>query len=491
MKKRTCLFAVISIVFAINSSFSAEHNLLSNYAESYRPQYHFSPSKGWIGDPCGFIYYQNKYHMFWWGKVTSTDLVHYKEESPKVMTGDDGSISYFTGSVVVDKNNTASLGENAMIAAYTIFKKETKNQSQGISYSNDGLTFNYYKGNPVLDIGSTEFRDPTVFWYAPQSKWVMVVAKALEKKIKFYSSPDLKNWIWMSDFGPAGAQEKAWECPDIFQLPVDGNLKSKKWVMVVSIDWAREQYFIGDFDGTKFTLDKNQSSEPLYVDQGLDFYASRTFRDYDNTLKTTTTMGWVATWDYAPLVPTSWGKGFWSIPRDLELKTFPEGIRMIQKPIVALQTLRYAPVSFHRRLAKGRSIITEFEPKENVYEFDAVFSTDKPNSFGFNLCVGEGRKVVIGYDTRTQMLSIDRTNCANVTIEKFSRTSSAKVIPENKQLRMHVFVDKSSVELFTNEGKEVFTLLTFPSETQTGIETFSEKGNTTISFKAWKLRSIW
>ncbi|MDD4971289.1 MAG: glycoside hydrolase family 32 protein [Paludibacter sp.] len=481
------LFTCIITLFGVLSTCSAQEA----YNEPYRPQFHFSPKSGWIGDPSGLIYFQNKYQMFWWGKAISTDLVHYKEVSPKVMTGDDGSIAYFTGSVLVDKSNTSSFGKDALVAAYTIFNKESKNQSQGISYSNDGLTFNYYKGNPILDIGSTEFRDPTVFWYEPDSKWIMVVAKALEKKIKFYTSTDLKTWTWLSDFGPAGAHEKAWECPDLFQIPVDGNSQNKKWVLVVSYDWAHEQYFVGNFDGTTFKIDKDQPESALLIDQGLDFYASRTFRDYDNTLKSTTSIGWIATWDYAQLVPTSWGKGFWSIPRDYELKTFAEGIRLIQKPIANLKQLRTSTVSYVSKLVKGTSILSEFAPKENIYEMDATFSTKIPNVFGFNLCVGNGRKVSFSYDTHTEMLTIDRTNCSNVPIEKFARTTSAKVTPVNKKIRLHFYVDKSSIELFANDGKEVFTLLTFPGETQTGIETFAENDGTTMNFKAWKLNSIW
>lgn len=487
MKTITHLILVIFLLIPSATKTSAQEL----YNEPYRPQYHFSPAKGWIGDPCGFIHYQNTFHMFWWGKVTSEDMVYFKEESPKVLTGDDGTIAYFTGSVLVDKNNTAAFGENSLIAAYTIFNRETKSQSQGISYSNDGKVFKYYSGNPVLDIGSTEFRDPTVFWHAPTSKWIMVVAMALEKKIKFYSSSDLKSWVWISDFGPAGAQEKAWECPDMFQLPVDGNPANKKWVMVVSIDWAREQYFVGDFDGTTFRLDSKHSTEPLYVDHGLDYYASRTFQDYDYTLKTVTSMGWIATWDYAQHAPTKWGKGFWSIPRDLELKTFPEGLRMIQKPIANLQKLRQTPLTYATKLKKGTNTLPKFNPTDNVYEMEAIFSTDKHNTFGFNLCVGDGRKVSFSYDTKSELLTIDRTNTSNIPIEKFPRTTSAKVTPVNKQIRMHFYVDKSSIELFTNNGKEVFTLLTYPSETQTGIETFSENGNTKMELNAWTLKSIW
>lgn len=470
---------------------SAQNNGTATYSELYRPQFHFSPKKGWIGDPCGFTYYQGKYQMYWWGKAVSDDLVHYKEISPKVMTGDDGSIGYFTGSTLIDKENTAGFGPNAYVAAYTIFNKQSKNQSQGISYSQDGETFHYYKGNPVLDIGSTEFRDPTVFWHDPSRQWVMVVAKALEKKIKFYGSKDLKTWTWLSDFGPAGAQEKAWECPDLFQLSVDGNAKDKRWVMVVSIDWAREQYFIGDFDGKTFTLAADHPKETLYVDHGLDFYASRTFQDYDGTLKTTPSMGWIATWDYAQLVPSTWGKGFWSIARNLKLKTYPEGPRLVQKPIDNLKQLRDKIQSATYEVPEGTRPLKAFQPAENVYELEAIFNTSKSNVFGLNLCVGEGRKLGISYDTETAMLTIDRTNCAKEKIDKFARKTSAKVLPVNGRLRMHFFVDKSSVELFTNDGKEVFTLLTYPGEKQTGIETFARNAGTEVNLKVWGLKSIW
>jgi fructan beta-fructosidase len=469
----------------------AQNNGTAPYSEPYRPQFHFSPKKGWIGDPCGLTYYKGKYQMYWWGKVVSDDLVYYKEISQKVLGGNKDSLSYFTGSTLIDKDNTAGFGANAYVAAYTLFNKQSKIQSQGISYSKDGESFQYFKGNPVLDIGSTEFRDPTVFWCPSSKQWVMVVAKALEKKIKFYGSKDLKSWNWLSDFGPAGAQEKAWECPDLFQLPVDGNSNDKRWVMVVSIDWAREQYFIGNFDGKTFTLAADSPKEALYVDQGLDFYASRTFQDYDGTLRATRSMGWIATWDYAQLVPSTWGKGFWSIARELELKSYPEGLRLVQQPIEALKQLRGKSQSFTYQIPQGTKLLSNFQPSENVYELEAGFNTGKQNVFGLNLCVGEGRKVGVSYDTETNLLTIDRTNCAKEKIEKFSRKTSAKVMPINGKLRMHFFVDKSSIELFTNDGKEVFTLLTYPGEQQTGIETFARNAGTELNLKAWNLKSVW
>lgn len=469
----------------------AAQTIDSLYKEKYRPLYHFSPKEGWIGDPCGFIHYQNKYQMFWWGKVESQDLVHYQEITPFVMTGENIDMSYFTGSVAIDKHNTAGFGKDVYVAAYTIFEKETKKQMQGISFSHDGKTFQYYENNPVLDIGSTEFRDPTIFYYKPTKRWIMVVAKALEKKVKIYSSPDLKHWEWESDFGSYGDQEKSWECPDLFQLSVDGDWNDKKWVMVVSVNWAKEQYFIGDFDGKEFRLIDNHPQEPLYVDKGMDYYASRTFRDYDFTLTTTTTMGWVATWDYAQLVPSTYGKGFWSIPRNLQLKSYPEGLRLIQIPVPQLEMLRYNEVTCNRELAVGVNKVDFFTPSENSYELDLDFDVEKSNVFGVNLCVGNGRKVTISYDTDSYNLVIDRTNCTDARIPKFSRVEHAKVVPINGKLRLHLYVDKSSVELFANDGKDVFTFLTYPGVSQTGIELFALKPRTNFSFKGWMLKSVW
>ncbi len=462
----------------------------SLYKETYRSQYHFSPKQGWIGDPSGLMYYQGKYHMFWWGKAESTDLVHYEQVSPHVMK-DGPKISYFTGSAVIDKENTAGYGKGAYIAAYTIFEPESKKQSQGISFSHDGREFHYYDGNPVIDLWSTEFRDPTVIWHEPTRKWVMVVAKALEKKVKFYTSNDLKHWTWVSDFGPSGDSEKSWECPDLFQLSVDGNPNNKKWVLLVSVNWAKEQYFVGDFDGTTFKLMENHPTEPLYVDKGLDYYASRTFQDFDGTLTTKPSLGWIATWDYVPHVPTEYGKGFWSIPRNLALKTYKEGVRMTQTPIEALQVLRQEPVKLKKTLPVGTSALKEFAPKQNVYELDATFTTAVSNTFGFNLCVGDGRKVVVSYDTDSHTLMVDRTNCSDVEIPKFKRLAHTQVEPVDGKLRLHIYVDKSSVEIFTNDGKDVLTLLTYPSETQTGIEIFSLRRGTKLEMSAWRLNSIW
>lgn len=493
-------FRAAALIFAslgFGGVAAAQSAELDRYEEPYRPQYHFSPDKGWIGDPDGLIHYNGRFGLFWWGKATSTDLVHYAQESSMVMTGDAGNVGYFSGSVVVDKRNTAGFGVNAQVAVYTLFDKATKRQVQGISSSSDGHRFQFFPGNPVLDIGSTEFRDPTVFWHAPTSTWIMAVALARDRKIQFYSSPDLKAWTLLSDFSAPGVGREVWECPDLIELPVDGDPSRKKWVLVVSVDWSHEEYFIGDFDGTTFVesnkaiRDSRSANNAYYVDLGLDFYASRTFRDYDDTLMRTTSLGWVSTWAYANQVPSSWGKGFWSIPRDLALKSYPEGVRLLQTPVRALKSLRQEPVAFVAALAAGTRVLPKFRPKRNVYEIDATFRTDTPNRFGFDLCVGDGHRVAIRYDSLSQILTIDRTNSSAVPIPGFARQASAPVAPLNHHLRLHIYVDKSSVEVFANDGKEVFTLLTYAGDAQTGIEIFADHPGTIMRFNGWRLNSIW
>lgn len=486
MKKTVLLLFVCLKVFVLNTCAQ------SLYSETYRPQYHFSPRHGWIGDPSGLVYYQGKYHMFWWGKVVSKDLVHYDEISSNVFQNTPENIANFTGSMVIDKDNTAAWGRNSWIAALTVYEKDSRKQAQGIAFSHDGERFYHYDNNPVLDLWSTEFRDPIVFWYAPTHKWIMVVAKARQRKVAFYSSSNMKNWDWESDFGPAGDSEKAWECPDLFQIPIEGSKTDKRWVLVTSINWNQEQYFVGDFDGHRFTLEPQHPTEPLLVDHGLDYYASRTFRDYDGTLTQPISIGWIDTWDYAQQVPSSWGKGFWSIPRIYRLKALKDGThRLTQQPIDQLMSLRGKEISRKIIMPAGISRIKGFMPDKNVYELDVTFDVSKDNTFGLLLCKGHGHKTMVSYDTQSQLLLVDRTNSSDVQIPKFNRIAKATVQANERKLRLHIFVDQSSIEIFAGDGEKVFTLLTYAGEDQTGVELFALKSGTKVNFTGWELKSIW
>ncbi len=482
-------YLILGLLLNVASFASAADSLL--YRETYRPQYHFTPAHRWIGDPCGTIRHNGKYMAYSWGGAESTDLVYWTEINDHAIKGIPDGISTFTGSVVVDKNNTAGYGKNALIAAFTSFDENSKKQSQSIAFSRDGgHTYQYYDLNPVIDIWSTEFRDPTVIWDDKSERWIMLVAKALEKKIAFYGSKDLKHWDWLSDFGPLGDSERSWECPDMFQLPVEGT-EEKKWVLVVSINWAREQYFIGDFDGEKFIPD-NPDSYPLYVDDGLDYYASRVFQNFDNPESDDVyTIGWVNTWDYATTAPSTWGKGIWSLPRKLSLYQSDNGLRMRQLPADALRQLRAKRTSISRRLGKGKTEIPQIADMGNSYELRMKLSALGPDVAGINLCEGDGRKVTLVYDNQSRYLTLDRTNSTDADIPKFDRISYLYIPGSGQELELTVFVDKSTVEIFVNNGEKVLSLLTFAADNQTAASLFSLNGNTKAELEVWLLTSIW
>ena len=230
------------------------------YSETYRPQFHFSPKSGWIGDPDGLIHHRGKYHLFWWGHAESTDLVHW-EEKPYPMKGGDGSFTYYTGSVIVDEANTSGMGRDGkapLIAVYTANHRATRRQTQCLSASLDGESFQYFAGNPVLDIGSTAFRDPDVFWHEPTRRWIMAITLPIERKVHFYGSGDLKSWTFLSEFGPIGARDQLWEVPNLLRLPLDGDGSKPKWVLVCGMGPNKAQFFVGDFDGSRFRIDPVQ-----------------------------------------------------------------------------------------------------------------------------------------------------------------------------------------------------------------------------------------
>ena len=450
------------------------------YHEHYRNQYHFSARRGWISDPCGYLYYEGKYHCYWWGCAESADLIHFNEVSRHVHRDVPKGLGCWTGCVVADPQNTAGFGSDAYIACLTLHDAARKNQSQGLTVSHDhGRSFTYYNGNPVLDIGYEDFRDPTVIWLEDSRQWLMVVSKTLESKVAFYVSPDLKQWTWLSDFGPAGRTYRCFECPDFFKLKIDNGPKAgqEKWVLVVSVDWDNEQYFVGDFDGRTFHAEGLKQETGVYVDCGPDFYASRTFKDFDNALGGRVySMGWMSNWRYCRDLPMTYGKGFWSIP---------------QRPKSDLTSLRGARQHYAGRLKAGRTAVKDVPQLANVYEAEVSFDATPGSTFGMNLCVGGGRKLVVTYDVDSHSLVVDRTQVADFEMTKFEHTCHARVAPRDGQLRLRVFVDKCSVEIFSEDGTSVFSLATFAADDHTGLEFFAQQPGTRYTLDVWPMASIW
>lgn len=282
----TAVLAAIATVATGPAASTAEP---SPYTEQYRPQFHYTPAKNWMNDPNGMVFYEGEYHLFYqhnpsgnqwgnmsWGHAVSPDMVHWTE-LPVAIAHDDEEM-VFSGSAVIDTDNTSGLGTKdnpAMVAVYTRLDKATGIQSQALAYSTDrGRTFTKYADNPVIDIGSRDFRDPKVFWYEEGQEWIMSVALSAERKVAFYRSSDLKTWEHLSDFGPAGATGGVWECPDLFPLPVDGDKKKTRWVLLVNINpggiagGSANQYFTGTFDGKRFVSDDKPYVAPTGRDVG-------------------------------------------------------------------------------------------------------------------------------------------------------------------------------------------------------------------------------
>ncbi|RZK78645.1 MAG: glycoside hydrolase family 32 protein, partial [Methylobacterium sp.] len=317
-----------------------------------RPALHFTPRSNWINDPNGLVFYEGEWHLFYqynpygdrwghmnWGHAVSRDLLHWTELGVAIP---ETEVMAFSGSAAIDWNNTSGLGRNGrppMVAIWTGWTEATGHQAQYLSYSNDnGRTFTRFGTGPVLDIGSTEFRDPKVFWDAARKRWVMATVLANQNKVALYTSPDLKRWTKASEFGPAGKRSREWECPDLFPLPVEGG--GTKWVMIVNISadgpagGSAGQYFVGDFDGTRFTIDPSFGAEPQWLDRGADFYAGVTWNDTPAGRRVL--IAWANDWRYARNIPTFPDRGAMSLPRELGLRRTPAGYRLVHAPAAEL-----------------------------------------------------------------------------------------------------------------------------------------------------------
>lgn len=444
-----------------------------------------------------------------WGHAVSRDLVRW-EDLGVALHQQDG-IMIFSGSAVVDHQNTSGFGEAdrpPMVAAYTGHRVDGSRQTQDLAFSHDnGRTWTKFADNPVLDIKNPNFRDPKVFWHAETKKWVMAVVMADERRVHFYGSPNLREWKFLSHFGPAGAPRKSnWECPDLFQLPVEGTRgRELKWVLHVGMGdgavagGSGGEYFVGEFDGVTFTSD-----EPLdtvrWTDFGKDFYASVTWDNVPPTDGRRIWIGWMNNWRYANDIPTGidW-RGMMSVPRTLALRRGgSEGgeddgrkLRLVQRPVRELESLR----GEHRevkqtRLASG--VATIAEDAGRAVELIAEFTPDSDaKEFGLKVCVGGGHETVVGYDPAKQEMFIDRTDSGNTGFHAdFPGRHAAPLRPAaDGKIRLHVLVDRYSVEAFGNDGESAITDLVFPPGGSQGVQVYCDQGGVMYSLRMWTLRA--
>ena len=491
----------------------------------YRPSYHHTPSYGWMNDPNGMFYKDGVYHLCYqynpygskwgnmhWGHAISRDLIHWKEVEPTIARDPMGHI--FSGSAVIDKEGTAKYGKDAIVALYTS-ASDKNGQIQCMAYSTDGgYTFHKYPGNPVLTPfdGLKDFRDPKVFWYAPLKKWYMIVSA--DKEMRFYSSPDLKKWTYVSAFGRGyGAQPNQFECPDFFQLPVDGNPNKKKWVMIVNINpgclfgGSATEYFIGDFDGKNFVCD-SKPSIAKFLDYGKDHYATVTFSGVQDRVLG---IAWMSNWQYANVTPIRQYRGANTLPREFKLFTGKDGqIYMSSNVVPEVSGLRK---TFKRLpdlvITQGKDSKNLSSSKENAFEIEMDVTPGEAAKTGFVLYNEKGEKVNIYFDMKAGRLVMDRTESGKTKFgekaeahkiekefdlhehreikEPFRKLNSVNYkndfalgtwaplsLCDSKTYHLNVFVDKCSIEIFVNGGRIAMTNLVFPTQPYTSVKFYSD-----------------
>ena len=455
-----------------------------------------APQTNWTNDPNGLVFFEGEYHLFYqynpfgdvwghmsWGHAVSTDLIHW-QELPVAIPEADG-VMIFTGSVVIDRENTSGFcldGKPCMVAIYTGAHTAAKPpvQEQSIAYSNDrGRTWTKYAENPVLNLDLAEFRDPNVFWSAQGKRWIMAVSLPIEHRIAFYSSPDLKKWDRAGEFGPAGATSGVWECPDMFELPLDDKPGETRWVLKVGLNpgslqgGSGEQYFVGRFDGSRFIND-NPPDLTLWTDYGKDCYCALTFNNAP-AVKPPVMLGWMNNWQYAGQVPTQPWRGQMTVARELSLRTFPEGIRLVQKPV-------------------GVPAGAEKNKAPQTGTFYAKLSVDPKTTLraGWQIRSRDGSYAEIGYDTVRKEVYVDRTHAGNTGFNKdFPARTAAPYAASRGPISFEILVDTSSIEVFTADGRIALTNLVF-FKPGGRVVRFSQGGAAKFQKAGfWPLSSIW
>ena len=445
--------------------------------EKFRPTYHFSPLYGWMNDPNGMVYKDGEYHLFYqynpygskwgnmnWGHAISKDLVNWEHRPVAIAPDAFGTI--FSGSAVIDHHNTAGFGAGAIVAIYT---QNGDRQVQSIAYSTDnGRTFTKYENNPVLVSEARDFRDPKVFWYEGTKRWIMVLAVGQE--MQFFSSPNLKDWTFESSFGKGhGAHGNVWECPDLFELPVEGT-NEKKWVLLCSLGDgpfgdSATQYFVGSFNGKEFV---NESpSKTKWMDWGKDHYATVTWSDAPDNRRIA--IAWMSNWQYANDVPTSQYRSPNSVPRDLGLFTVDGETYLQSAPSPELLALRDASKKRSFKVNGTRTIKEMIPGNDGAYEIELTIENQHADVIGFRLYNDKGGEVSFN--------------------ENFPMLTWTAIESGKDELKLRLFVDKSSVEAFGDGGRFVMTNQVFPSEPYTHIDFYSKGGAYKVdSFVIYKLK---
>ena len=503
----------------------------------YRPSYHFTPLYGWMNDPNGMVYKDGEYHLYFqynpygskwgnmhWGHAVSKDLLHWENLEPAIARDTMGHI--FSGSSVVDKRNTAGFGKDAIIAIYTN-NSVNHDEVQCVAYSNDnGRTFTKYEGNPVLTPfdGLKDFRDPKVFWYEKNKSWYMIVSA--DKETRFYRSKNLKQWTYVSAFGKGmGQQPCQYECPDFFQLPVNGDKKNMKWVMTMNINpgcifgGSATEYFVGDFDGKQFTCP--DANEVKWLDYGKDHYATVTF---SNTADRVLAITWMSNWEYANITPFKQNRGANGLPRELKLYEKDGKYYVSEDAAPEVKALRKATHDMADATIDGQKALNGAAAgMEGAFEVEADITPNANGIAGIEISNNKNERTLIYFDMKKGKVVMDRTESGLTDFGKQSvphdieqawdkqRAAEGKQparvenainykndfalatwgplsLCDGKTYHVDIFVDKSSVELFVDGGRVAMTNLVFPVAPYENLKLYAEGGK--AEFKNVKVHKL-
>ncbi|KAL4810364.1 glycosyl hydrolase [Aspergillus unguis] len=544
MRTRVLLQGILPTCLAAQTLALTVPSKPATYTEQYRPQYHFSPARNWINDPNGLLYVNGTYHMFYqynpggvaheamsWGHSTSEDLTHWDEQPVALLaTGFPGNISeqFFSGSAVIDESNSSGFGNESqapLVAMYTSYypyaqtlpsgkRVRADQQSQSIAYSLDqGQTWTKYDAaNPIiLDPPAPyrdqykEFRDPNVFWHAPTNKWILTLALSNIHKLVFFTSDNLKNWTFASEFGPYNAVGGVWECPNLFPLPVDGDEDNVKWVALIGLNpggppgtvGSGSQYIVGHFNGTAFIPDSeslHEIGEGNWLDYGPDFYAALGYNGLPEFQRTV--IGWMSNWQYAEKVPTYVWRNAMAIPRRIALKTINGKVVVVQEPEENWSAITSKPHTSH--FARSPEGTRDLGSLGKTLEVNLTFSERNTSASQFGISVrgtqNFTQQTLIGYDFSSKQVFVDRRASGNSSFDDtFASIYFAPLAPaDDGTVNLRIFVDWSSVEVFGGQGETTITAQIFPREDATFARLFSNGGETSdVRVSLRKIESVW
>lgn len=473
-------------VFGLKKIYQS-NNRLTPSLDPLRPNFHFSPKVGWMNDPNGMVYLDGEFHLFYqynpygnkwgnmhWGHSVSKDLISWEELDIAIFPDTTGDV--FSGSALIDKNNTAGFGKNAMVAIYT---SNGKSQTQSLAYSTDnGRTFTKYKNNPIIpNPGIPDFRDPKVRWEETFNKWIMTLATG--QTVTFYESKDLKSWTKLSEFGEGiGCHNGVWECPDLFPMDYNGEAK---WILLSSINpggpngGSATQYFIGSFDGIKFKADS--IAYPLWLDYGRDNYAGITWNNLPQDDNRKLFVGWMSNWDYAEDVPANAFRSSMTLARELVLKNNGKHLFLASTPVSEI-------LSYTKSYKNYDSMIVDSSNVQNIpidslssYSIEMEIEPGVTKNIGLCLKNELNERITYTFDLKKEIISFERKNSGLTNFNSRFSSGSVAALPVRSSYKLRLFIDTNSSELFLEDGEIVITNLFFSNKPMNQIEFSSTDKN--------------